>query len=131
LGNSFSEILAHNADLYLATQARMLDSVQALMQAWLKSARGGVEAARDSIQQMATSQDPGAIFRIQQQWLSGAFRRTADDAAELGKGLSSAGAAQVASFESEARNMKGRLAPVDDEMMKAAGNKPRRKRTAR
>jgi hypothetical protein len=131
LGNPFGEILARNADLYLATQARMLDGMNALMQAWLNSTREGVDAARDAIQQMATSKDPGAILRIQQQWLSGAFRRTAEDVAELGNGLSSAGKKAVANFESEARNMKGRLAAVDDEMMKAAGNKPRKKRPAR
>jgi hypothetical protein len=80
---------------------------------------------------MAASKDPGAILRIQQQWLSGAFRRTAEDVAELGNGLSSVGKKAIANFESEARNMKGRLAAVDDEMMKAAGNKPRKKRPAR
>jgi hypothetical protein len=131
LGNPFGEILAHNADLYLATQARLLDSVQALMQAWLTSTREAVDAARDSVQQMATSKDPGAIFRIQQQWLSNAFRRTTETAAELGNDLSSAGNKARANFEGEARNMRGRLTAVNDGMMTAAGNKPRRKRTAR
>jgi hypothetical protein len=131
LGNPFSEILARNAELYLGTQARLLDSMQAVMQAWLTSTREAVDAAREAVQQMATSRDPGEIFRIQQQWLSNAFRRTSENAAELGKDLSSAGNEAVANFEGEARNMRGRLAAVDDGMLKAAGNKPRRKRTAR
>ena len=131
LGNPFGQLLAHNAELYLATQSRMLESVQALVEAWLNSTREGVDAARDAVQQMASNKDPGAIFRIQQQWLSNAFRRTTENAAGLGNDLSSAGTKAVANFEREDRNMKGRLAPLNDEMMKAAGNKPRRKRSAR
>jgi hypothetical protein len=130
LGNPFGEILARNADLCLGTQARLLDSMQAVMQAWLTSTREAVDAARDAVQQMATSKDPGEIFRIQQQWLSNAFRRTTESAAQLGSDLSSAGNQAGAKFEGEARNMRGRLA-VDDGMLKAAGNKPRRKRTPR
>jgi hypothetical protein len=131
LGNPFGEIFARNADMYLATQARLLDSVDALTRAWLNLSREGVDAARDAIQQMAASRDPGEILRIQQRWLSDAFRRTGDDVAELGNGLASAGKKAAANLERQARNAKSPLSPVSEEMMQAAGNKPRRRRSAR
>ncbi len=44
---------------------------------------------REAIQQMTECQNPAGMFQIQQEWLSGAVRRTADDIAALNDGISS------------------------------------------
>src|SRR2546427_12278733 len=128
--NPLGEIFARHADLCLATQLHVLDSVDALTQAWLDRSREGVDAARAAMQQMVASKDAGDMLRVQQQWFSGALRRTVDNISELGTGLSSAGSKAVASFERESRNAAGPHFPLNEEMMKAAGNKPRRKKPA-
>ena len=129
--NPLGEIFARNADLYLATQLHLLDSVDALTQAWLDRSREGVDAARGVMRQLVASKDVSDVLRVQQQWLSGALRRTVDNISELGTGLSSAGSKVVANFERESRNAPGPHFPLNDEMMKAAGNKPRRKKRTR
>src|SRR5437899_357306 len=88
--NPLGGIFARNADLYLATQLHLLDSVDALTQAWLDRSREGVDAARGVMQQLVASKDVSDVLRVQQQWFSGALHRTVDNLSEFGTGLSSA-----------------------------------------
>ena len=60
--NPLGEIFARNADLYLATQLHLLDSVDALTQAWLDRSREGVDAARGVMRQLVASKDVSDVL---------------------------------------------------------------------
>src|ERR1700687_3881398 len=89
LSNPLGEIFAHNANLWFATHAELLTNVDALTHAWLHRRREGIDAMREAIQQMTECQDPAEMLGIQQEWLSGALRRTGDDIAALNDGIAS------------------------------------------
>jgi hypothetical protein len=70
------------------------------------------------------------MFQIQQEWLSGAVRRTADDIAALNDGISSMTKKATTEFERAARRVTEPLHPAGGEMLKAAGSKPHKDRSA-
>src|SRR5882724_1154848 len=84
-----ADIFAHSADLWFTTQAGLLADVDALTHAWLHRRREDLEAMRQALQRMTGCQDPAEILRIQQEWISGAFRRATDDIATLNTAVSS------------------------------------------
>lgn len=130
LSNPLGEIFAHNANLWFASHAELLANVDALTHAWLDRRREGVEAMREAIQQMTECQDPAEMLQIQQEWLSGAVRRTADDIAALNDGISSMTKKATTEFERAARRVTEPLHPAGGEMLKAAGSKPHKDRSA-
>lgn len=130
LSNPLGEIFAHNANLWFTSHAELLANVDALTHAWLNRRREGVEAMREAIQQMTECQDPAEMLQIQQEWLSGAVRRTADDIAALNDGISSMTKKTTTEFERAARRVTEPLQPVGEEMLKAAGNKPHKDKSA-
>ncbi len=124
LSNPLGEIFAHNANLWFTSHAELLANVDALTHAWLNRRREGVDAMREAIQQMTECQDPAEMLQIQQEWLSGAVRRTADDIAALNDGISSMTKKTTTEFERAARRVTEPFHTADEEMLKAAGNKP-------
>jgi hypothetical protein len=124
LSNPLGEIFAHNANLWFTSHAELLANVDALTHAWLNRRREGVDAMREAIQQMTECQDPAEMLQIQQEWLSGAVRRTADDIAALNDGISSMTKKTTTEFERAARRVTAPFHTADEEMLKAAGNKP-------
>jgi hypothetical protein len=130
LSNPLGEIFAHNANLWFTSHAELLANVDALTHAWLNRRREGVEAMREAIQQMTECQDPAEMLQIQQEWLSGAVRRTADDIAALNDGISSMTKKATTEFERAARRVTAPLHPAGEEMLKAAGDKPHKDRSA-
>jgi hypothetical protein len=130
MSNPFGEIFAHNANLWFATHAELLANVDALTHAWLSRRREGVDAMREAIQQMTECQDPAEMLRIQQDWLSGAFHRASADVAMLNDRIASMTQKATTDFEKAARKVAEPLQVVGEEMLKAAGNKPRKDRAA-
>jgi hypothetical protein len=130
VSNPLGDIFAHNANLWLGTQAELLANVDALTHAWLNRRREGVDAMRETIQQMTECQDPAEMLRIQQGWLSGAVRRAGQDIAALNDGIAAMTQKATTDFEKATRKVAEPLHAVGDEMLKAAGNKPHKDRAA-
>jgi hypothetical protein len=128
LSSPFGEIFAHNANLWFRTHAELLANVDQLTHAWLTRRREGIDAMREAIQQMTECQDPAEMLGIQQDWLTGALRRTSEEIAALNDGIASMTQKATADFEEAARKAAEPLNAVGDEMLKAAGNKPRKDR---
>ena len=125
MSNPFGEIFAHNANLWFATHAELLANVDALTHAWLNRRREGVDSMREAIQQMTECRDPAEMLSIQQDWLSGAFRRASEDVAMLNDRIASMTQKATSDFEKAARKVAEPLHAISEEMRQAAGNKPR------
>jgi hypothetical protein len=130
MSNPFGEIFAHNANLWFATHAELLANVDALTHAWLNRRREGVDSMREAIQQMTECRDPAEMLSIQQDWLSGAFRRASEDVAMLNDRIASMTQKATTDFEKAARKVAEPLHAVGEEMLKAAGDKPHKDRAA-
>jgi anthranilate phosphoribosyltransferase len=130
LSSPLGEIFAHNANLWFATHAELLANVDALTHAWLNRRREGVEAMREAVQQMTECQDPAEMLGIQQEWLSGAFRRASEDIAALNSGISLMTEKAAKDFEKAARKAAEPLNVVGEELLLAAGNKPQKNNSA-
>jgi hypothetical protein len=130
LSNPLGEIFAHNANLWFTSHAELLANVDTLTHTWLNRRREGVNGMREAIQQMTECQNPAGMFQIQQEWLSGAVRRTADDIAALNDGISSMTKKATTEFKRAARRVTEPLHPAGEEMLKAAGNKPHKDKAA-
>jgi len=128
MSNPFGEIFAHNANLWFATHAELLANVDALTHAWLNRRREGVDSMREAIQQMTECRDPAEMLSIQQDWLSGAFRRATQDVAMLNERIASMTQKATTDFEKAARKVAEPLHAVGEEMLKAAGDKPHKDR---
>ena len=128
MSNPFGEIFAHNANLWFATHAELLANVDALTHAWLNRRREGVNSMREAIQQMTECRDPAEMLSIQQDWLSGAFRRASEDVAMLNDRIASMTQKATTDFEKAARKVAEPLHAVGEEMLKAAGDKPHKDR---
>jgi hypothetical protein len=124
LSNPMAEIFAHNADQWFATQAGLLANVDALTHAWLHRRREGVDAMRQAIQQMTGCQDPGEMLHIHQEWLSGVFRRAAEDITAFNNGISSITKKAATDLERAAREVTEPTQAVGEEVLKAAATRP-------
>ena len=124
LSNPLGKMFAQNANLWFSTHAELLAFVDAMTHAWLSRRREGINSMREAIQQMTESQDPADMLRIQQQWLSDAFRRVSEDITGLTNGLSSMTEKATLDFEKAAHKVVAQHYPVSEEMRLAAGNKP-------
>src|SRR5712671_61166 len=116
LSNPFGEIFAHNANLWFATHAELLANVDALTHAWLNRRREGVDSMREAIQQMTDCQDPAEMLHIQQEWLSGAFRRATADVAMLNERVASMTQKATSDFEKVVHKVAAPLHTVSEEM---------------
>jgi hypothetical protein len=124
LSNPLGEMFAQNANVWFATHAELLANVDALTHAWLNRRREGVDAMREAIQQMTDCRDPAEMLHIQQDWLSGAFRRASQDVAMLNERIASMTQKATTDFEKAARKVAEPLHAISEEMRQVAGNKP-------
>lgn len=130
MSNPFGEIFTHNANLWFTTHAELLANVDALTHAWLNRRREGVDSMREAIQQMSECRDATDMLRIQQDWLSGAFRRASQDVAMLNERIASMTQKATTDFEKAARKVAEPLQSAGEDMLKAAGDKPHKDRAA-
>ncbi len=130
LSSPLGEIFAHNANLWFQTHTDLLANVDRLTHAWLTRRREGIDAMREAIQLMTECQDPAEMLGIQQEWLSGALRRTSEEIAALNEGIASMTQKATAEFEKAARKAAEPSHTVGEEMLMAAGNKPRKEQAA-
>jgi hypothetical protein len=121
LSNPVAEIFARNADQWFATQAALLADVDALTHAWLHRRRESVDATQQAIQQMTGCQHPGEMLHIQQEWLSGVFRRATEDIAAFNTSISSIAKRATTDLERGAREITEPIQVVGEEEPKAAG----------
>jgi hypothetical protein len=126
LSSPLDEVFARNANLWFKTHAELLANIDALTHAWLTRRREGIDAMREAIQQMTECQDAAEMLGIQQEWLSGALRRTSEDISSLNDGIASMTQKATAEFEQAAREAAEPLLPAGADMLKAAGDKPRK-----
>jgi hypothetical protein len=126
LSSPLGEVFARNANLWFKTHAELLANIDALTHAWLTRRREGIDAMREAIQQMTECQDAAEMLGIQQEWLSGALRRTSEDISSLNDGIASMTQKATAEFEQAAREAAEPLLPAGADMLKAAGDKPRK-----
>ena len=124
LSNPLGEMFAQNANLWFATHAELLANVDALTHAWLNRRREGVDSMREAIQQMTECRDPAEMLTIQQDWLSGAFRRASEDVAMLNERIASMTQKATSDFEKVVHKVAAPLHTVSEEMRQGAGNKP-------
>jgi hypothetical protein len=129
-GDAMGEAFAHNTDLWFTTQAELLANVDALTHAWLNRRREGVDSMRHAFEQITRCQDPAEILRVQHEWFSSALQRAMDDIAALNDGIASMTRKATGNLETAARNAGEPVVVVRDEMLAAAGGKPKVVRSA-
>jgi hypothetical protein len=74
-------VLNSGADPLLKAQADLLVSVESTMTDWLQRRHEAVAETQRLVARMRTISDPAELMKAQQDWVSGAFRRLAADAA--------------------------------------------------
>lgn len=74
-------VLNSGADPVLKAQADLLESVEATVTDWLHRRHEAVVDTQRLVASVRASSDPADILKAQQDWVSGAFRRLAADAA--------------------------------------------------
>ena len=77
----FSSMFNTGADPVLKAQADLLASVETTMTAWLRRRHEAVQETQNLVARLRSSSDPAEFVNAQQEWMSGAFRRLAADAA--------------------------------------------------
>jgi hypothetical protein len=121
LNNPVAEIFARSADQWFATQTALLADVDALTHGWLHRRRESVEATQQAIQQMTGCQHPGEILHIQQEWLSGMFRRATEDIAAFNTSVSSIAKRATTDLERSAPEITEPIQATGQEEPKTAG----------
>jgi hypothetical protein len=124
LSNPMAEIFARSADQWFATQAALLADVDALTHAWLHRRREGIDAMQQAIQQMTGCQHPVDMLQVQQEWLSGVFRRVTEDIAAFNSSISSITKRATTDLERAAHEITEPIRTVGGEEPKAAGARP-------
>jgi Phasin protein len=120
-GSPVAEIFARGADQWFATQAALLADVDALTHAWLHRRREGVDATQQTIQKITGCQHPGEMLQIQQEWVSGAFRRAAEDIEAFNTSIAAITKRATTDLEKAAREITEPIQAVGEEEPKAAG----------
>jgi hypothetical protein len=123
LSNPVAEVFARSADQWFATQAALLADVDALTHAWLHRRRESVDATQQAIQQMTGCQHPGEMLHIQQEWLSGVFRRATEDIEAFNASLSSITKRATIDLERVTREITEPIQAVGEEEPKAAAGR--------
>jgi hypothetical protein len=113
--NNPVEIFARGADQWFATQAALLSDVDALTHAWLHRRRESVDATQQAIQQIAGCRHPAEMLHIQQEWLSGAFRRATEDIEAFNTSIASIAKRATADLEKAAAEITGPIQAVGEE----------------
>jgi phasin protein len=121
LSNPVAEIFARSADQWFATQAALLADVDALTHAWLHRRRASVDATQQAIQQMTGCQHPGEMLHIQQEWLSGVFRRATEDIDAFNTSIASIAKRATADLERGAHEITEPIQADGQEDSKPAG----------
>jgi hypothetical protein len=128
--NPMAEIFARGAGQWFATQTALLADVDALTHAWLHRRRESVDATQQAIQQITGCHHPGEMLHIQQEWLSGMFRRATEDIAAFNTSVSSIAKRATADLERSAREITEPIQAAGREDPEPAGVRPQRKSAA-
>jgi len=75
----FGSVLNSGADPLLKAQADLLESVETTVTGWLRRRHEAVLTTQELVARLRTTSDPSEIVTIQQEWVTGAFRRLTDD----------------------------------------------------
>ncbi len=116
--------LSRPTDLWMESQATFFEHFDEVARRWLDRRREALDATRQSLDEMRRTSDVGDVFRIQQEWISGAMRRLAADLGELSQAALTM--TQTATHQL-GRTAEGAVHDADQvsrEMMSAAGSKP-------
>ena len=77
----FGAMFNSGAEPVLKAQADLLASVETTMSDWLRRRQEAVLETQTLVTRLRASSDPAELAKAQQEWVSGAFRRLAADAA--------------------------------------------------
>jgi Phasin protein len=123
----FSSIASGTSGLWVESQARIFDQFDEVARRWLDRRREALDATRESLEEMKSTENVGELMRVQQEWLIGSLHRLAADFGELGAAavnLAQTAASQIGrTTEGTAENVE----KVGQEMMGVAGSKPSRR----
>lgn len=121
----FSSVASATSGQWVETQARIFGHFDEVARRWLDRRREALDATRRSFEEMRNTGNAGDLTRIQQEWLIGSMQRLAADFGELGTvavNLAQTTASQIGrTSDATVDNME----KVGQEMMSAAGSKPR------
>jgi len=123
LSNPVAGIFARSADQWFATQSALLADVDALTHVWLRRRWESVDATQQAIQKITGCQHPGEMLQIQQEWVSGAFRRATEDIEAFNISIASIAKRATADLEKAAHEITGPIQAVGEEESKAAGGR--------
>jgi hypothetical protein len=130
LNNPVAEIFARRADQWFATQAALLADADVLTHAWLHRRRESVDATLQAILQITGCQHPGEMLHIQQEWLSGVFRRATEDIDALNTSIASIAKRAIADLERAAHEITAPIQAMGEQGSKAASVRSHQHRSA-
>ena len=119
---------AESIDRWLTAQAEWLADIDELTRAWVHRRQGGIDAARQAVQQISRCDDPVEMLRVHHEWFCGARERTMEDILGLSDSITAMTRRLAGGLEAVPPTVSEPL-PGRAEMLKAAGDKPKAART--
>src|SRR5258708_909380 len=75
----------HEAEAWTSAQCELLSGMGAIWTDWLRRQQEAIDASARSLQQMLECRNPADLAQIQQEWLAGTARRSADDISTIAR----------------------------------------------
>lgn len=116
--------ISRPADLWLKSQATLFEHFDEMARRWLDRRREALDATRQSIDEIRRSSDMTAMFRIQQEWISGSMRRLAADLGELSEAALNLTQTVTYQLGRSAERTAGEAEQAGRDLLSTAGSKP-------
>jgi hypothetical protein len=120
----FSSVASGTSDLWLESQARMFDHFDEVARRWLDRRREALDATRQSLEEMRSTDNVGELMRIQHDWVIGSLQRLAADMAELGTAAFNLAQTAATQVGKTGERTAGDMERAGHEMMSVAGSTP-------
>jgi hypothetical protein len=112
------------SDLWVESQARIFEQFDEVARRWLDRRREALDATRQSLEEMRSTDNVGELMRVQQQWVFGSLQRLAADMSELGTAAFTLTQAAASQVSKTVERTGGDAERTGHEMMSVAGSKP-------
>jgi Phasin protein len=120
----FSSVASGTSGLWVESQARIFEHFDEVARRWLDRRREGLDATRQSLEEMRSTDNVGELMRIQQEWVFGSLQRLAADMSELSTAAFNLAQAAATEMGKTVERTAGDVERTGHEMMSAAGSKP-------
>ena len=121
----FSSVASGTSEFWVESQARVFEHFDEVARRWLDHRREALDATRRSFEEMRGTDNVGELMRIQQEWLIGSMHRLAEDFGELSTAAVNLAQTTASQFSRTTAATAADVEKVDEEIMRAAGSKPR------